>query len=94
MEERSHKKHHHQVSDPTPLSMNNSGTPEGELRVSTHRGSPNLPDHHGVKDAKVQDTSLQVTKEWMALWLVDHAAHVDTSKSPRTAPTCRLGGRT
>ena len=34
------------------------------------------------------------TKEWMALWPVDHAAHVDTSKSPRTAPTCRLGGRT
>ena len=58
--------------------------------MSTHRGSPNLPDHHGVKDAKVQDTSLQVTKEWMALWPVDHAAHVDTSKSPRTAPTCRL----
>ena len=25
--------------------MNNSGTPEGELSVSTRRGSPNLPDH-------------------------------------------------
>ena len=60
MEERNHKQHHHQVSDPTPLSMNNSGTPERELSVSTRRGSPNLPDHHGVKDAKIQDTSLQV----------------------------------
>ena len=25
--------------------MNNSGTPVGELSVSTRRGSPNLPDH-------------------------------------------------
>ena len=91
MEERNHKQHHRQVSDPTPHSMNNSsGTPEREISVSTHRGSPNLPDHHGVlhgpKQPKVQDSSLQVTNEWMALWPVDHAAHVDTSKSPRTAP--------
>ena len=36
----------------------------------------------------------RVTKGWMALWPVDHAALVDTSESPRTAPTSRLGSVT
>ena len=53
-----------------------------------------LPHHIQVPKEEVIGPLLRVTKEWMALWPVDHAAQVDTSESPRTAPTCRLGSVT
>ena len=69
-----------------------------KVRVSSRRGSPNLPDHQRSNPLTLKYTNPPevsgplpgVTKKWMALWPVDHPALVDTSTSPRTAPTSRL----
>ena len=78
----------------TPLCMNNSGTNRSPNSVSPHSGVHptclTIPKRTHIEGG----IHLRVTKEWMALWPVDHAAQVDTSESPRTAPTCRLGSVT
>ena len=85
----------------TPLCMNNSGTDGSPNTVSPHSGvHPTCLSIHRSHSTTFKSprrgdgTPTRVTKEWMALWPVDHAAQVDTSKSPRTAPTCRLGSVT
>ena len=73
----------------TPLSMNNSGTLRKENSVCPHAGVHRTCLTITESIIEENDSSLQVTKEWMALWPVDHAASVDTSKSPRTDSICR-----
>ena len=75
----------------TSPSMNNSGTLRKENSVCPHAGVHRTCLTITESFIEEKDFSLQVIKEWMALWPVDHAASVDTSKSPRTAPTDRLG---
>ena len=79
--------------------MNNSGTPVGELSVSTRRGAPNFSDHPkelpqplSSRKKRWKGPLLQVTKEWMALWPVDHAAPV--VQVTKDMPTGRLGSVT
>ena len=85
-----HFQPHHQVNNQSmkctwpPLAE----TP-GERRKSLHAGV-----HPTCLTIQRDNHKGPCPKEWMALWPVDHAAPVDTSKSPRTAPTGRLGSVT
>ena len=67
--------------------MNNSGTLRKENTVCPHAGVHRTCLTITESIIEEKDSSLQVTKEWMALWPVDHTASVDTSNSRRTTPT-------
>ena len=87
--------------NPTPLSKNTDRTGRSECSyagvhptcLTIQRSYPLTWKYTDPPEVKWTPIP-RVTRGWMALWPVDHAALVDTSESPRTAPTSRLGSKT